>query len=185
MRWMWKPVGSREESSVWDIRWGLFPGSAGAESRVGQGTCVDGCRAGRRPERLCPLNRITTYGPIPYLYLPPASNYWQAITLPLDALEAMDPLAGLKRARHIAAHASFFWYGICVRRTFVCVVKMSPLSSTIKIFEPINQNIRGRNKPTVRSANSCRAATIRSGYTRNSATPCSRARYTFCARSSA
>ncbi|KAH9977526.1 RhoGEF Rgf2 [Russula compacta] len=74
----------------------------------------------------------------------------QVITFPLDALEAMDPLAGLKRAKRIAAHTSFFKSGVCVRRTFVCVVKTSPLSSTIKIFEPIDQNVRGRSKPTFR-----------------------------------
>jgi hypothetical protein len=74
----------------------------------------------------------------------------QVITFPLDALEAMDPLAGLKRAKRIAAGTSFFKSGICIGRTFVCVVKTSPLSSTIKIFEPIDQNVRGRNKPTFR-----------------------------------
>jgi RHO1 GDP-GTP exchange protein 1/2 len=74
----------------------------------------------------------------------------QVITFPLDALEAMDPLAGLKRAKRIAAHTSFFKSGVCLGRTFVCVVKTSPLSSTIKIFEPIDQNVRGRNKPTFR-----------------------------------
>jgi hypothetical protein len=58
----------------------------------------------------------------------------------------MDPLAGLKRAKRIAAHTSIFKSGICVGRTFVCVVKTSPLSSTI--FEPIDQNVRVRNKPT-------------------------------------
>ena len=72
------------------------------------------------------------------------------ITFPLDALKAMNPLAGLKRAKRIAAYTSFFKSGLCVGRTFVCVVKTSPLSSTIKIFEPIDQNIRGRNKPTFR-----------------------------------
>ena len=72
------------------------------------------------------------------------------ITFPLDALEAMDPLAGLKRTKRIAPHTSFFKSGICVGRTFVCVVKMGPLSSTIKIFEPIDQNIRGPNKPMFR-----------------------------------
>lgn len=74
----------------------------------------------------------------------------QVITFPLEALEAMDPLAGLKRAKRIAAHTSFFKSGVCVGRTFVCVVKTSPLSSTIKIFEPIDQNVRGRSKPTFR-----------------------------------
>ena len=74
----------------------------------------------------------------------------QVITFPLDALEAMyplvNPLAGLKHAKRIAAHTSFFKSGVCVGRTFVCVVKTSPLSSTIKIFEPIDQNVRGKPK---------------------------------------
>jgi hypothetical protein len=38
--------------------------------------------------------------------------------------------------------------GACVGRTFVCVVETSLLSSTTKIFEPIDQDVRGRNKPT-------------------------------------
>ncbi|ETW79216.1 hypothetical protein HETIRDRAFT_478624 [Heterobasidion irregulare TC 32-1] len=74
----------------------------------------------------------------------------QVITFPLDALDAIDPMAGLKRAKRIASHTSFFKTGTCVGRTFVCVVKTSPLSSTIKILEPIDQNVRGRSKPTFR-----------------------------------
>lgn len=77
-------------------------------------------------------------------------------TFPLDALEAMGLLAGLNRDKWIAAHTSFFKSSICAERTFFCIVKTSPLSSTIKIFELIDQNVRcapthstwGRNKPT-------------------------------------
>ncbi|KAI0035358.1 CNH-domain-containing protein [Vararia minispora EC-137] len=72
------------------------------------------------------------------------------ITFPLDALEAIDPMAGLKRAKRISSHTSFFKTGTCLNRTFVCVVKTSPLSSTIKILEPIDQSVRGRAKPTFR-----------------------------------
>jgi hypothetical protein len=36
------------------------------------------------------------------------------------------------------------------RRTFVCVVETSPPSGKIKIFEPIDQNVRWRNKLTFR-----------------------------------
>ena len=74
----------------------------------------------------------------------------QVITFPLDALDHMDPLAGLKRAKRIASHITFFKTGVCLGKTLVCVVKASPLSSTIKTLEPIDQNIRGRNKPTFR-----------------------------------
>lgn len=72
------------------------------------------------------------------------------ITFPLEALDPMDPLAGLKRAKRISSHTSFFKAGICLGKTLVCVVKSSPLSSTIKTLEPIDQNIRGRSKPTFR-----------------------------------
>lgn len=62
----------------------------------------------------------------------------------------MDPMSGLKRAKRIASHISFFKAGVCLGKTLVCVVKASPLSSTIKTLEPIDQNIRGRAKPTFR-----------------------------------
>ena len=72
------------------------------------------------------------------------------ITFPLDALDVRDPAAGLKRAKRIASHISFFKAGVCLGKTLVCVVKASPLSSTIKTLEPIDQNVRGRAKPTFR-----------------------------------
>ncbi|KAF5383621.1 hypothetical protein D9615_003552 [Tricholomella constricta] len=74
----------------------------------------------------------------------------QVITFPLDALDANDPMAGLKRAKRISSHTSFFKAGFCLGRVLVCIVKSSQLSSTFKTLEPIDQNIRGRAKPTFR-----------------------------------
>ena len=74
----------------------------------------------------------------------------QVITFPLDALDPLDPLAGLKRAKRISSHTSFFKAGVCLGKVLVCVVKSSPLSSTIKTLEPIDQSVRGRSKPTFR-----------------------------------
>lgn len=74
----------------------------------------------------------------------------QVVTFPLDVLDAKDPLAGLRRAKRISSHTSFFKAGMCLGKVLVCVVKSSPLSSTIKTLEPIDQNIRGRSKPTFR-----------------------------------
>lgn len=62
----------------------------------------------------------------------------------------MDPTSGLKRGKRIASHTSFFKAGVCLNRTLVCVVKTSALSTTVKAFEPIHQNVRGKNKPTFR-----------------------------------
>ncbi|KAF9499652.1 CNH-domain-containing protein [Pleurotus eryngii] len=74
----------------------------------------------------------------------------QVITFPLDALDPNDPVAGLKRAKRISSHTSFFKAGYCLGKVLVCIVKSSQLSSTFKTLEPIDQNIRGRSKPTFR-----------------------------------
>jgi len=72
----------------------------------------------------------------------------QVITFPLEALDPLDPMAGLKRAKRISSHTSFFKAGFCLNKVLVCIVKSSQLSSTFKTLEPIDQNIRGRAKPT-------------------------------------
>ncbi|KAJ6519141.1 CNH-domain-containing protein [Mycena sanguinolenta] len=72
----------------------------------------------------------------------------QVLTFPLDALDPMDPTAGLKRAKRIATHTSFFKAGFCLNRVLVCIVKSTQLSSTFKALEPIEQQVRGRAKPT-------------------------------------
>lgn len=72
------------------------------------------------------------------------------ITFPLEALDPRDPMAGLKRAKRISSHTSFFKAGYCLGKVLVCIVKSSQLSSTFKTLEPIDQNIRGRSKPTFR-----------------------------------
>ncbi|PFH51852.1 hypothetical protein AMATHDRAFT_141795 [Amanita thiersii Skay4041] len=74
----------------------------------------------------------------------------QVITFPLEALDPLDPMAGLKRAKRISSHTSFFKAGFCLGRILVCIVKSSQLSSTFKTLEPIDQTIRGRAKPTFR-----------------------------------
>ncbi|KAH9930289.1 CNH domain-containing protein [Fomitopsis serialis] len=72
----------------------------------------------------------------------------QVTAFPLDALDPKDPLAGLKCGKRIASHVSFFRAGVCLGKTLVCAVKAGPLSSTIKILEPIDQNICGPSKRT-------------------------------------
>ena len=74
----------------------------------------------------------------------------QVITFPLDALDPLDPMGGLKRAKRISGHTSFFKAGFCLGRVLVCIVKSSQLSSTFKALEPIDQNIRDRARPTFR-----------------------------------
>ena len=72
------------------------------------------------------------------------------ITFPLDALEAMDPLPGPKRAKRIVAHTSFFRVRH-MHRPYVRLRRQDePALKHDQDFVPIDQNIRGRNKPTFR-----------------------------------
>ncbi|KAG8911710.1 RHO1 GDP-GTP exchange protein 2 [Tulasnella sp. 417] len=71
-------------------------------------------------------------------------------TIPLDALDANDPTAGMKRAKKISSRTSFFKAGRCLGRTLVCLVKSSALSTTIKALEPVAQATRESNKSTLK-----------------------------------
>lgn len=75
----------------------------------------------------------------------------QVITFPLDALDPMDPMAGLKRAKKVSSHTSFFKAGFCLGKVLVCIVKSSQLSSTFKMMEPVDSNVRNRSKPTFKA----------------------------------
>ena len=146
---------SREEGSVWHRRWRVPLQPLGAQSRADKGPRTQRRRASGRVGGLSALDRLIRFAKFHHQSLRsmPMTNSFterQVITFPLDALDPMDPLSGLKRAKRIASHISFFKAGVCLGKTLVCVVKSSPLSSTIKTLEPIDQHIRGRAKPTFR-----------------------------------
>lgn len=68
-------------------------------------------------------------------------------SFPLEALDPSDnqsPLA--KRPRKIG-HANFFKAGVCLGRHLVCCVKTSALSTTIKVYEPMESMSKGKKKP--------------------------------------
>ncbi len=67
---------------------------------------------------------------------------------PLEALDPTDPQAALKRGKRLSSHTSFFKTGVCLGRTLLCIVKSSPLSSTIKTLEALDQSVRGKKQPT-------------------------------------
>ncbi|KAG6902575.1 hypothetical protein C0995_014582 [Termitomyces sp. Mi166 len=106
--------------------------------------------AGREPTRVLALLDVSQVDVLEDYQLLIVLSERQVITFPLDALDPNDPLAGLKRAKRISSHTSFFKAGFCLGRVLVCIVKSSQLSSTFKTLEPIDQNIRGRAKPTFR-----------------------------------
>ena len=62
------------------------------------------------------------------------------------ALEADNPSALARRPRKIQNHAGFFQTGVCVGRHLVCSAKASGMSTTIKVFEPLETVTRGQRR---------------------------------------
>jgi hypothetical protein len=66
-------------------------------------------------------------------------------TYPLEALEDEGAAAPSKRGRRIC-HANYINAGMCNGQTVVCCVKSSSLSSTVKVFEPMDSMTKGKKK---------------------------------------
>lgn len=65
----------------------------------------------------------------------------------LDPNDSQSPL--LKRPKKIQNHANFFTAGVCMGRHLVCTAKMSGISTTIKVFEPMDTISKGKKKPAI------------------------------------
>ncbi|KAI9841991.1 MAG: RHO1 GDP-GTP exchange protein 2 [Sclerophora amabilis] len=67
---------------------------------------------------------------------------------PMEALDPNEAQSSLiKRPKKIQSHSNFFRAGICLGRHLVCSVKSSALSTTIKVFEPMDSMTKGKKKP--------------------------------------
>lgn len=68
---------------------------------------------------------------------------------PIELLTDHDNATNLqinKRAKKVSNHVNFFKAGVCLGRVFLCVVKSSAMSSTVKVLEPVEGLTKGRNK---------------------------------------
>ncbi|KAH1594398.1 hypothetical protein KXX34_002152 [Aspergillus fumigatus] len=69
---------------------------------------------------------------------------------PMEALELAEGQNSVaKRPKKIQGHANFFKAGIGLGRHLVCSVKTSALSSTIKVYEPMDNLAKGKKKSAV------------------------------------
>ncbi|RHZ74295.1 hypothetical protein CDV55_109035 [Aspergillus turcosus] len=69
---------------------------------------------------------------------------------PMEALELSEGQNSMaKRPKKIQGHANFFKAGIGLGRHLVCSVKTSALSSTIKVYEPMDNLAKGKKKSAV------------------------------------
>jgi hypothetical protein len=104
----------------------------------------------REPVKILALTDVTQIDVLEEYQLLLVLSERQVFTFPMDALDAHDTMAGLKRAKRISNHTTFFKAGYCLGKAVVCTVKSSPLSSTFRVFQPIAQNTRERTKLTLR-----------------------------------
>ena len=72
------------------------------------------------------------------------------MSYPLEVLEMPDNQSPmLKRPKKIQNHANFFKAGVCMGRHLVCSAKMSGISTTIKVFEPMDTVSKNKKKPAI------------------------------------
>jgi RHO1 GDP-GTP exchange protein 1/2 len=102
-----------------------------------------------KPKRILDANQVTQIDALEeYRLLVVLSN--KALTsYTFEALDAnnQNPLA--TRPKKIQGHANFFKAGIGLGRHLVCSVKTSTLSTTIKVYEPMDNLARGNKKPGI------------------------------------
>lgn len=69
---------------------------------------------------------------------------------PMEALDGGEgPNSLVRRPKKIQGHANFFKAGIGLGRHLVCSVKTSALSTTIKVYEPMDNLAKGKKKPAL------------------------------------
>ncbi|KAL8699073.1 MAG: hypothetical protein Q9224_001573 [Gallowayella concinna] len=100
-----------------------------------------------RPKRVVEISSVTQVDVMEeYQMLLVLANK-SLFVFPLEVLESNDNL--LKRPRKIQGHANFFKSGVCMGRHLVCAAKMSGISTTIKVYEPTESNIKSKKKPAI------------------------------------
>ncbi|KAI9812767.1 MAG: RHO1 GDP-GTP exchange protein 2 [Pycnora praestabilis] len=103
--------------------------------------------ASSKPKRVLDASNVTQIDVLEEYQLLLVLSNKTLLSFPMEALDPNDtqsPLA--KRSKKIAS-ANFFKAGICLGRHLVCCVKTSALSTTIKVFEPMESMAKGKKKP--------------------------------------
>ncbi|CAE6398382.1 unnamed protein product [Rhizoctonia solani] len=109
-----------------------------------------------RPTKRIALNNVQQIDILEDYQLLVALFERSVVTFSLEAIDVSEPVRSihdpLGHMKRIASHTSFFKAGYCLGRVLVCVVQANPSNSIIKVFEPIEPSIRGKNKPAFQQA---------------------------------
>lgn len=100
-----------------------------------------------RPKRVLEATNVTQIDVLEEYSLLLVLANKSLLSYPLEALEPTDNQSALaRRPRKIQNHAGFFQTGVCVGRHLVCSAKASGMSTTIKVFEPLETVTRGQRR---------------------------------------
>ena len=102
-----------------------------------------------RPKRILDANQVTQIDTLEEYQLLLVLSNKTLTSYPLEALDLSDQNPLAKRPRKIQGHANFFKAGIGLGRHLVCSVKTSALSTTIKVYEPMDNLAKGKKKPAI------------------------------------
>ena len=103
-----------------------------------------------RPRRVLECSNVTQVDVLEEYQLLLVLATKSLMSYPLEVLDLSDsqpPI--LKRPKKIQNHANFFKAGVCMGRHLVCSAKMSGISTTIKVYEPLDTVSKGKRKPAI------------------------------------
>lgn len=103
-----------------------------------------------KPRRMLDVSQVTQIDTLEEYQLLLVLSNKTLSSYPMETLEAVEGQSTLaKRPKKIQGHANFFKAGIGLGRHLVCSVKTSALSTTIKVYEPMDNLAKGKKKSAV------------------------------------
>jgi len=103
-----------------------------------------------RPRRVLDITNVTQIDVLEEYQLLLVLATKSLMSYPLEVLDPADTQSPmLKRPKKIQNHANFFKAGVCMGRHLVCSAKMSGISTTIKVYEPMDTVSKGKKKPAI------------------------------------
>ncbi|KAL4913942.1 CNH domain-containing protein [Aspergillus aurantiobrunneus] len=103
-----------------------------------------------KPRRVLDVSQVTQIDTLEEYQLLLVLANKTLYSYPMDALDIGEGQnSTAKRPKKIQGHANFFKSGIGLGRHLVCSVKTSALSTTIKVYEPMDNLAKGKKKSTV------------------------------------
>ncbi|MCJ1287317.1 RHO1 GDP-GTP exchange protein 2 [Xylographa opegraphella] len=103
-----------------------------------------------KPRRMLDVSNVTQIDVLEEYQLLLVLANKNLVSYPLQALDPSDTQSPLlKRPKKIQGHANFFKAGVCLGRHLVCTAKSSGLSTTVKVFEPLDTVSSNNGRPAL------------------------------------